>query len=319
MVFMLMQELVDSLPEKPGVYFFFGAESEIIYIGKSVNLKKRISDHFRKGTEKVFKKVVHDRRGRAPIPKFTWDYTQKHLDRFPSLVYNKERKKKSKIINTTKQVKFIITENDEEAYTLEGCLISAFRPSINRSHWKYPFIEITLGEEIPRVLTSYQILLPESFIYGPFNVGSPIDLAIDGFLRVIPICNNENPIKVNSKSYPSCLKEKLKHCQAPCKNGVFVKQKYLELIDEFINELESKGAGVITRLRILMEVETKKENYEGAAVLRDRIQAIEKLFYEKAMPTMLKKYYTKIEEIVNKNTKQMEIINKILAKNNVLN
>jgi len=314
-----MQDLVDSLPEKPGVYFFFGAEGEIIYIGKSINLKKRISDHFRKGTNKVFKKVVYQGRGRAPIPKFTWDYTQKHLDRFPSMVYNKERKKKNKIINTTKQVKYIITENDEEAYTLEGCLISAFRPTINRSHWKYPFIEITLGEEIPRVLTSYQILLPESFIFGPFNVGSPIDLAMDGFLRVIPICNNENPIKLNSKSYPSCLKEKLKQCQAPCKNGVFDKQKYLELIDDFINELENKGTGVITKLGGLMKIETEKENFEGAAVLRDRIQAIEKLFHQKAMPTMLKKYYTEIQEIVSKDTKHMDIIDKILAKINVLN
>ncbi len=316
---MLMQELVDSLPEKPGVYFFFGAAGEIIYIGKSINLKKRISDHFRKGTDKIFKKVVHDRRGRPLIPKFTWDYTQKHLDSFPSMVYNKERKKKSKIINTTKQVKYIITENDEEAYTLEGCLISAFRPSINRSHWKYPFIEITLGEEIPRVLTSYQILLPESFIFGPFNVGSPIDLAIDGFLRIIPICNNENPIKLNGKSYPSCLKEKLKQCQAPCKNGFFDKQKYQELIDNFINELENKGTGVITKLENLMKIETEKENFEGAAVLRDRIQAIELLFHQKAMPTMLKKYYSDIQEIVSKDTKHMEIIDKILAKINLLN
>lgn len=314
-----MQELVDSIPEKPGVYFFFGADGGIIYIGKSVNLKKRISDHFRKGTDKIFKKVFRDRKGRPPIPKFTWDYTQKHLDNFPSMVYNKERKKKSKIINTTKQVKYIVTENGEEAYTLEGCLISAFRPTINRSHWKYPFIEITLGEEIPRVLTSYQILLPESFIFGPFNVGSPIDLAIDGFLRIIPICNNENPIKLNGKSYPSCLKEKLKHCQAPCKNDVFDKRKYLELIDDFIHELENKGTGVITKLEGLMKIETEKENFEGAAVLRDRIQAIELLFHQKAMPTILKKYYTDIQEIVSKETKHMEIIDKILAKINVLN
>jgi excinuclease ABC subunit C len=314
-----MQEFIETLPEKPGVYFFFSASDEIIYIGKSVNLKKRITDHFRKGTDRIFKKVIHKGNVRPPIPKFTWDYTQKHLDSFPSMIYNKERKKKKKIINTTKKVKFIITEGDVEAHTLEGCLISAFRPSINRSHWKYPFIEITLGEEVPRVLTSYQILLPESFIYGPFNVGSPIDIAIDGFLRVIPICNNENPIKLNSKAYPSCLKEKLQHCQAPCKNGTFSLQKYLDLVDVFIKELENKGTGVINKLKKLMTEETVKENFEGAAILRDRIQAIEALFNQKAMPTMLEKYYSEIEDIVNKDPKHMEIIDKILAKDNVLN
>ncbi len=319
MVFSFMQDLIDSLPDKPGVYFFFSAAGDIIYIGKSINLKKRITDHFRQNNEKIFKKVVHERRGKIPIPKFTWDYTQKHLDRVPSMIYNKERKKKSKILNTTKEVKYIVTETDDEAYTLEGCLISAFRPSINRSHWKYPFIEITLGEDVPRVLTSYQILLPESFIYGPFNVGSPIDLAIDGFLRVIPICNNKKPIKLNSKSYPSCLKEKLLQCQAPCKNGEFNLDKYQNLVSEFIKELENKGIGVLNKLKEMMTVETRKENFEGAAVLRDRIQAIETLFNQKAMPTMLEKYYSNIEEIVNKDTKLIEIVDKIIAKNDVLN
>ncbi len=319
MVFELMQELIDSIPEKPGVYFFFGPEDEILYIGKSVNLKKRITDHFRKGTDKIFKKIERERRGSIPLPRFTWDYTQKHLDKIPSMVYNKERKKKNRIINTTKQVKYIVTKNDDEAFTLEGCLISAFRPSINRSHWKYPFIEITLSEDVPRVLTSYQILLPKSYIFGPFNVGSNIDLAIDGFLRVIPICNNENPIKLNGKSYPSCLKEKLQYCLAPCKNSVFDLKKYLELINEFISELENKGTGVIQKLTKLMKEETEKENFEGAAVLRDRIQAIETLFHQKAMPTMLEKYYSEIQEIMSKDTKHMEIIDKILAKINILN
>ena len=64
---------------------------------------------------------------------------------------------------------------------------------------------------------------------------------------------------------------------------------------------------------------TISQNFEGSAVLRDRIQAIETLFNQKAMPTMLEKYYTEIEEIVNNDTKLMEIIDKILAKNNVLN
>jgi len=314
-----MQDLIDSLPEKPGVYFFFSSEGEIIYIGKSINLKNRITDHFRKNNEKIFKKVVHERRRKIPIPKFTWDYTQKHLNRVPSMIYNKERKKKSKILNTTKEVKYIVTETDDEAYTLEGCLISAFRPTINRSHWMYPFIEITLGEDVPRVLTSYQILLPESFIYGPFNVGSPIDLAIDGFLRIIPICNNESPIKLSSKSYPSCLKEKLQRCQAPCKNGEFNIDKYHKLVREFIKELENKGIGIITELRKLMTEEITKENFEMAAVLRDRIQAIETLFNQKAMPTMLEKYYSEIEDIVDKDPKLIEIIDKILAKDNVLN
>ncbi|MHA1221440.1 MAG: GIY-YIG nuclease family protein, partial [Candidatus Heimdallarchaeota archaeon] len=178
-----MKEVINSIPEKTGVYFFKNRDDEIIYIGKSICLKKRITDHFRDGSNKIFIKVERENvNPKNSMPMDTWDYTAKYLEKIPSLVFNKERKKKNQIKGSTEKIDYIVTDSEEEALTLEGCLISAIRPHLNRMMWKYPFIEITLGEAIPRVLTAYQILDPNSYIYGPFNIAADIDLAIDGFL-----------------------------------------------------------------------------------------------------------------------------------------
>ncbi|MHA1213013.1 MAG: nucleotide excision repair endonuclease, partial [Candidatus Heimdallarchaeota archaeon] len=123
-----MKEVINSIPEKTGVYFFKNRDDEIIYIGKSICLKKRITDHFRDGRENVNPK--------NKMPMDTWDYTAKYLEKIPSLVFNKERKKKNQIKGSTEKIDYIVTDSEEEALTLEGCLISAIRPPLNRMMWK---------------------------------------------------------------------------------------------------------------------------------------------------------------------------------------
>ena len=310
-----MKEVIATIPEKNGVYFFLNKTGEILYIGKAINLKKRITDHFRKGANKVFIKVKADQEHRKPRVPIIWDFQQKQIEDIERIVYNKERKKKNRIISETALIKYIITENDDEALTLEGCLISAIRPELNRSVWRYPFIEITLGEEVPRILTCYQTLLPDSYIFGPFNIASDIDLAIDGFLRVIPICNGLLTIKPGGRYPLACVREQVHRCIAPCKNIDFNRQEYGKQIERFISELESGGKEVLKTLKKIMEEEVRNENFEAAAIYRDRIQAIERLFSSRTMPTLLKKYYSEIKEIVGNKYNYKGIIDKILENN----
>ncbi|HUT82803.1 MAG TPA: GIY-YIG nuclease family protein [Candidatus Bathyarchaeia archaeon] len=310
-----MKEIISEIPDKPGVYFFLDNNGLIQYIGKSVNLKKRITDHFRKGSEQIFKKVISKDRDEWHTPMYTWDYTAKYLENMPSLLYNKERKKKEKIISNTKTIKYIVTETEEEALTLEGSLISIFRPEINRLAWKYPFIEITLGEKIPRILTSYQPLAEESYIYGPFNIASNIDLAMEGFFMIIPVCNSENPVEPNGRYPHSCFRHQVNRCLAPCKNTDWNPIEYIQQIDLFISELENNGQGVLKELNLQMLEAIKVENYEGAAIIRDRMQAIKELFTYKAMPTLLRKYYKEIGEITTQKTSYIKMVDKLLENN----
>lgn len=309
-----MIDLIKEFPEETGVYFFLDNEDRIIYIGKAVNLKRRVTDHFRKGQMKVFKKVNQKTR-EAPIAATMWDLQTKHIKNLPSIIYNKQRKKKTRIRKLTKKIKYIITGNDDEAQTLEGCLISAFRPELNKAIWRYPFIEVTIGEEIPRVLTIYQSLLPESYIFGPFNIASDLDVAIDGFLTVIPICSSLHTITPGGRHPVSCIRHQINRCLAPCKNDDFDSQQYKEHVKEFIAELENNGKRVIKRLEEMMQKEIAIENYEGAAKFRDRINAIRKLFASKAMPSLLQKYYSEIKEIIGEKYHYNDILKKIMMNN----
>ncbi|NHJ38564.1 MAG: hypothetical protein FK731_00930 [Asgard group archaeon] len=310
MVHKTIKNQISKIPNKPGVYFFFNTSNEIIYIGKSINLKKRVTDHFRENLPSFFKIVKHN--NIRKMPKHTWDYTQEWLENRPSVIYNKERKKKSRIMNETIKIKYIVTKDDEEAYTLEGCILSAIKPSINRSFWDYPYVQVTINEEVPRVLINTFVFEPDSYLFGPFNVDSGIELAMKGFLRVIPICNHEN--KIRSGKYPtSCFRHQLQRCLAPCQNnGVYMTQ-YHQYVDQFIHELENMGLGVIKNLQQQMEEEIQEENFESAAVIRDLISNIQRAFKQKAMPIILEKYYEQIIEVVENREDYKHIIDKILT------
>ncbi|NHJ48843.1 MAG: hypothetical protein FK733_13750 [Asgard group archaeon] len=313
-----IDEQVASIPDKPGVYFFFDIEDEILYIGKSVSLKKRITDHFRGKNPKHFKIVKQKyNRTKRKYPMYTWDYFTKFKDDVrESVIYNKERKKKVNIVSRTTTIKYIVTDNDAEAFTLEGCLISAFRPLINRAYWSYPFVEITTHEEIPRVKISTFIIDPRSYLFGPFNVDSDINIAIRGFLKVIPVCDYDNELKIGGRYPQSCLREQLHKCLAPCKNKECNMEDYQKLVEEFTYELENLGEGVLKKLEIMMNTEVQNENFEAAACIRDEIQAIKKALVRKAIPTVLKKYYDKVLDVIGNKEEFVQVMDKILDNNN---
>ncbi|HUU79490.1 MAG TPA: GIY-YIG nuclease family protein [candidate division Zixibacteria bacterium] len=310
-----MKEVIKDIPGNPGVYFFFDSDEKLLYIGKAINLKKRITDHYRKGHDHIFTRIRSEKKPSRKRNISVQDLINKQKEDVDRIIYNKERKKKERIINEATKIRYIITENEDEALTLEGCLISALRPELNRQIWKYPFIEITLGEEIPRILTCYQTLLPDSYIFGPFNIASDIDLAIDGFLRVIPICNSMMSIIPRGRYPLACIREQVNRCLAPCKNNSFDSEQYTHFIRYFMLELENNGKHIIQKLERLMEKEIEEENFEGATIYRDRLLAIQKLFAARTMPTVLKKYYQKIREILGKKYNYQTIIDNILENN----
>lgn len=310
-----MKDVINDIPEEPGVYFFFNKNDKLLYIGKAINLKKRVTDHFRKGNSKVFMKVKGEPRRKRRSVISVSDLIVKQKEDVERIVYNKERKKKERILKEITNIKYVITKSDDEALTLEGCLISALRPELNRAVWKYPFIEITTGEQIPRVLTCYQTLLPDSYIFGPFNIASDIDLAIDGFLRLIPICNSLIEIEPGGRYPLSCVREQVNRCFAPCKNSDFSFEQYEHFVRYFILELELGGRHVVQKLERLMEKEIEEENFEGAAIYRDRIKAIERLFSARTIPTVLRKYYPEIRKILGDRYNYNSIITNILENN----
>jgi len=303
------EAILKALPEEPGVYFFFDQKGEILYIGKSVNLKKRIHNHFSERKEVLFQVVRRENTKKAIVSKTTWDYTIEYLEKAPLIRYNKELKKKKTIKKSTSEIKYVITETAEEAFTLEGCLIATIKPTLNQTTWSYPFIEITLAEPIPRLVLTYQISNPQSFIFGPFNIGAQIETAIAGFLRIIPLCNYEKPL--HPKRRPHCFKAAFKQCLAPCKKPQELKA-YQQQVREFIEQLNERGKDVVKRLEQFMEEEKNSERFEAAAKSRDQIQAIHTLFEYKVFPFILKKYLPQLQEVLAHKPAYLNLLEKMV-------
>jgi excinuclease ABC subunit C len=310
----IKKELINTLPKKPGVYFLKDTNGEIIYIGKSCNIKKRISDHFRKKGLKSFQMVEKFYRERSLYPAHFLLSPDKEK-KFKRIIYNKLASKQRQIIAKTKTVEYIITENDEQAFTLEGYLIWIIQPPINKAIWELPLLEITIGEEIPRVITHYHPGKADSFYFGPLKSQEIIDLAVDGFLRVIPICNALFEIDGNGKRWTPCLRYHMHRCNGPCKdmNNSQKLKEYREEINYFISELQNNGKGVLKELRIRMKKASKEKKFEKAALLRDRISAITEFFKQKALPTILIQYQEELYGIFGRESQSMRKIEQVLA------
>jgi excinuclease ABC subunit C len=217
-------------------------ERKIIYIGKAKNLRNRVSSYFLKE-------------------------------------YNKHNWKTSQLVRKIKDIEFVVTDNEIEAFLLESNLIKRYRPVFNielKDQQRYTYLRIT-DENFPRLLVarrnrSGEFYGPKGKIYGPFVRGSSKFLTI-GFLRKlfkVRICS-----KLPKKP---CLEYFIKNCDAPCINKI-TKNEYMRNISELQKILEGKSS--IEKFINEMENEMKKasdlQQYEKAKEIRDTLHRLSNL------------------------------------------
>ena len=141
---------VNSLPELPGVYQYFNANDEIIYVGKAKNLKKRVSSYFNK---------IHDQ-GKTNV-----------------------------LVKNIVSLKYIVVETEEDALLLENNLIKEYQPRYNvllKDGKTYPSICIT-NEPFPRVFKTRNIIKNGSQYYGPFSSNYTINSLLEIIHQLYPI------------------------------------------------------------------------------------------------------------------------------------
>jgi excinuclease ABC subunit C len=232
-----------QIPQSPGVYLMKDSEGKIIYIGKAKNLRNRVKSYFLK------------------------DYN------------NNYNWKTSQLVRKIKDIEFVVTDNEIEAFLLESNLIKRYRPVFNielKDQQRYTYLRIT-DETFPRLLVARrnrngEFYGPKGKIYGPFVRGSSKFLTI-GFLRKlfkIRICG-----KLPKKP---CLEYFIKNCDAPCINNI-TKSEYMENISELQKILEGKSS--IEKFINEMENEMKKASdsrqYEKAKEIRDTLHRLSNL------------------------------------------
>jgi len=231
-----------SLPNEPGVYFFKDKEDKIIYVGKAINLKKRVTSYFSK-------------------TKFNDPY------------YEEKIKYLVKEINS---IEYIVTQNEKEAYILENMQIKKNLPRFNvrmRDSKTYPWVCIFYSEEFPRI----QIIRgPEKYskkntFLGPYTDKKEIMRILRDLRKIFPYCSCRKKVKI--KKSP-CLYYQLKLCPGPCIEAID-KKSYMENIKQIELFLKGETDMLKTELTEKMRNAAEKQNFEMAAFWRDKLEAID--------------------------------------------
>ena len=230
-----IEEELKKLPKEPGVYLMKDKDDKIIYVGKAVNLKNRVSSYFRKTnkTDRILKMV--------------------------SLIDHFE---------------YIVVSNEAEALILECNLIKENRPKYNvllKDDKTYPYIKVDVKSDFPNVIITRRLINDGSKYFGPYANSGAAKEMVDFIKQKYKIRQCRN-FKSNTRA---CLNYHIKRCLAPC-IGLVSKEDYRKQINEIIDLLDGKTDKILKDLKKQMDKASKEFNFEEAAYIRDRMQAIEK-------------------------------------------
>jgi excinuclease ABC subunit C len=235
-----------KVPSTPGVYKFFN-KTEIIYIGKAKNLKKRVSSYFGNS--------VKDR-------------------------------KTSQIKSLTDSIETFTTKNEVEALLLEQTLIKENKPKFNillRDDKTYPYIYFSLDHDYPGIYLKRTKKAVNSNYYGPFVSSGAVKKSIKEIQKIFKL-RNCNDSTFSNRSRP-CIEFQMKRCSAPCIKNIR-KIDYFEDVESAKSYLSSSDSQTIERLKDDIQKASNELDFEKAADIRDRLKRIELIREEQSVVTV---------------------------------
>jgi len=250
-----IQSVLNSLPHKPGIYLMKDAEGTIIYVGKAISLFNRVRSYFQESTD-------HSPKNRSMVAKID-------------------------------DIDFLVVQNEVEALVLESNYIKQYRPKYNvllRDDKSYPYIKVALTEDFPRVYRVRSFHHDGNRYFGPYTNSGAVDATLDLLNKLFSFrtCRYDAsgwapPVDEKARegwkpkllSRP-CTQYYIHRCTAPCVAKT-TREEYAVIIQQVIHFLEGKHDEVIKDLQAQMEQAAEDLNFEEAARLRDRIQAVERI------------------------------------------
>jgi excinuclease ABC subunit C len=235
---MELQQL-KTLPAKPGVYLFKDKEGKVIYVGKAANLNSRVRSYF--GA--------------------------------PSGLTSKMQRLVAKI----QDFEFVVTSSEQEALILECNLVKKYIPRYNarlKDSKTFPYLKINLNEDWPSVYVTRRIQKDGARYFGPFASAGSVRKTLRLIKKVFPFRSCSKSI--DGKGKRPCLNYYIHRCLGPC-IGAVEKQEYREVINQVILFLQGKQELVLRELNARMKAAAQQLQFEKAALLRDQVQAIEKV------------------------------------------
>lgn len=246
-----INEELKKLPTCPGVYMHKDRLGTVIYVGKAVNLRNRVRQYFRSSSQ--------------------------HSPKVRSMVSN------------IAEFDYITCGTEMEALILECNLIKKYMPKYNillKDDKTYPYIEVTMSEEFPRVIRTREVKRDENRYFGPYSDSTAV-------WRILKMIDEMYPLKkCSTLHFPEntrpCLNYFIGKCKGICV-GKADREEYMEMIRDILGILGGKDAGVIRKLEGKMMEASDALKYEEAAKYRDYIRALRSLS-EKQRATMVREH-----------------------------
>ena len=242
MVLPLLERRLRATPERPGVYLMKDARGNVLYVGKAKVLPNRLRTYF--GS--------------------------------PANLPNKTRR----MMGLVTDFECIVTDSEAEALILENTLIKRYRPRYNarlKDDKTYPYLKIDLSEEFPRIYITRKVAKDGARYFGPFATAGTVRQTMDLVKRLFPY---RSCTKVITGTDPRpCLEYFINRCVAPC-SGYASREDYAKVIQQVIKFMEGDTEAVTSELSQNMEQAAEALEFERAAVLRDRIRAVQKVAEE---------------------------------------
>ena len=230
-----------ALPQQPGVYIMKDAAGRIIYIGKAKKLKNRVSQYFGAG--------------------------------------NQHTQKVQQMVSRVETFEYIVVENEFEALVLECSLIKQHRPKYNillKDDKGYHYIRVS-PPPYSRLTKVEQTADDGARYIGPFMSSHTVQQALDEANKIFALATCNRPLAYGKKgSNRPCLNHHIDQCCAPC-TGRVPPDVYQERVDQAIQFLTQGSTRTMADLTTRMHAAAERLEFERAARLRDRIQAIQRL------------------------------------------
>ncbi|MBI3962949.1 MAG: excinuclease ABC subunit UvrC [Deinococcus sp.] len=226
------------LPAQPGVYLFKDAPGSVLYVGKAKLLPDRVRSYFDQASRRAIPKMGH-------------------------------------IADEAQRLEFITTQNEVEALLLESNLIKQYRPPYNiilKDDKQYPFLAIT-SEPFPRLVLTRRQSKDGKRHFGPYPEAGAVRRVIKLLETVFPIHTCGEPGQHPKKH---CLYYQMHRCSGPCL-GAVTPEQYQALFAQVEQVIKGDIDQVRERLQEQMRRAAQDMDFEYAATLRDRLQALERI------------------------------------------
>ncbi|PTQ95075.1 excinuclease ABC subunit C [Mucilaginibacter yixingensis] len=236
------REALKKIPHKPGVYQYWDANNELMYIGKAKDLRNRVSSYFVKDNQ----------------------------------LNGKTRMLVSKIRNIT----FTLVDTEIDAWLLENSMIKKHQPRYNinlKDDKTYPWI-IIKNENFPRIFWTRKIIRDGSKYLGPYGSVGMMHTILDLIRETYPLRTCTLPLtraNIDAGKFKVCLEYQLGNCKGPCQNFQ-TEEDYQKNLDEIINILNGKTGAVVRALKNDMDAAVANLDFELAHRLKTKYDVLEK-------------------------------------------